>query len=441
VRHALGSALLVVTLLTGCAAENAGQRLQRISRLSDNQLLLVAKQDFPDGNPRHGTPTTAGSQALQDAVIADDGIAQFVAAHGLPDAIAVGSYAFALQLAYVSDAKVYTLEHSGAEWISPRAWTPSQVTATRPLSDDELGRIDPAHRAVTLRKTMDGYGRLQAVSHLVSAKLPPMGGPMQDYGLVILPASEVAARAFGGEPDDGEQLIAWVDPEGPQRDRVRAGDRIIAIDGVETAVAQRTGVKWEGTKRLRVRRNTETLEVEITPQVWTQHVRVILIPDTTPNAVVVPGGQVIVVSTGLLTLLPEDDALAAVLGHEYAHIALGHSEAPGTAQQLAVGVAALGLLPVLMTSELARPGTSRQVVQAMHKGFSRDQERDADRLSLQYTRAAGYDPHGALIALDRLQQAMPIGGVDQFFDLHPPYPERRALIEAELAAPAAAASN
>jgi Zn-dependent protease with chaperone function len=415
----------LLSLLAGCAVIGATARLQQLGEASDGALMLVAK---PAGLPGRATPPPAAAPARRDAVTADESVAAFVAAHGIPDAVAIGPLALSLQFAYLADRSVFTVESS----------PPGRVSGSRTLTEDELAQIEPDHRAAALQTAMDNYGRLQTVSRALSDSLPPMGGPVQDYGVVLLPAHVVVARAFGGEANEAEKVVAWVRLDSGRSGDLRVGDRIVAIDGVAVPVADRTGGGWEGPTRLSVRRGGETFDVELTPQTWPQRIYIELVNDPAPNALVVPGGEQIIVTTGLLALLPEDDALAAVLGHEYAHIALGHAQQPSAVQRLAVGVAALGLLPVLMTSEIARPGTSHQVVQAMHKGFSRDQERDADRLGLQYARGAGYDPHAALVALDRLQQAAPVEGVDQFFDLHPPYPERRALLEAELHRSAAA---
>lgn len=49
----------------------------------------------------------------------------------------------------------------------------------------------------------------------------------------------------------------------------------------------------------------------------------IVIERSDPNAMVLPGGKV-VVHTGLLDIIRSDDELAAVLGHETAHVLARH---------------------------------------------------------------------------------------------------------------------
>ena len=96
------------------------------------------------------------------------------------------------------------------------------------------------------------------------------------------------------------------------------------------------------------------------------------------------------------------DAWAALFGHELAHFRLGHHEALRTRRQateigsslvgLALSVAGVGLGGVVADAT----GT------LVERAFSRDDERDADRLGLDIQRRAGFDGRGAL----RLQQAL-----------------------------------
>lgn len=423
--------MVLALLLAACAAESAGHRLQRIGMTTDGHLLLVRRTDFPSGDPRQGTPTTLGSAALRDAVIADAGVAAFVAAHGLPDAIAVVGLGFTLHLAYLREDKLYTLEHSAAEVLSPRAWTPSHLTGERPLAAAEVAAIDPDRGAEQLRALVKLHDRLQAVGRRLLRAAPPVGPPMEDYGILLVTASEPAARAFGGEADGTEKIVAWVDPEGPQRDVLRPGDRVTAVAGVQLALAERTGFVWEGPKRLTIRRDGTASEVEIIPASWPHRLRFVIWPEQAPNASAAGGGTILVTS-GLMEIFPEDAAVAFVVGHEMAHFALAHGEPGGVVSQLASGVAALGTLPVLLPVVIASPETGRQVAGAIKGGFSREAEREADRRGMRYARDAGYDPRAALTVFDRLRERAPLSGLDQFLDLHPPYPERRAIIEAEL---------
>lgn len=150
----------------------------------------------------------------------------------------------------------------------------------------------------------------------------------------------------------------------------------------------------------------------------------------TPNAFVLPGGRM-GVTTGLLALARTDDQLAAVIGHEAAHVVARHAAErysqtalAQTGLQIATGVAgdygrAVGALG----------GIGAQV--GVLLPFSRQHELEADRLGVDYMRAAGYDPREAL-ALWRLMSQQRTGSTPEFASTHPSDASRIAALEAYL---------
>lgn len=196
------------------------------------------------------------------------------------------------------------------------------------------------------------------------------------------------------------------------------------------ATFESSGKEWSGPMTLTVERGGEGRDVPVQPEAWPRQVVFVAVVDDTPNAGAVDHG--VAVTTSLLDLVPSDDALAWIIGHELAHIALGHTEHAVTAGTVLKGIVTVG---VLLPAQIVVPG-SGQLLGGLMRGvenrFNRDQERDADRLGIQYMRAAGYDPMAAYIVLDTLEAKVPVGSVTQFFDVHPPYPERRKLVAAEI---------
>lgn len=89
------------------------------------------------------------------------------------------------------------------------------------------------------------------------------------------------------------------------------------------------------------------------------------------------GGTYIVVHTGLMKQL-NDDEVAAVVGHEIAHTVANHVAERQTHQQLSA----------LTSSNAVR----RQGYQA---AFTHEREREADRIGILYAALAGYDPYAA----------------------------------------------
>jgi Zn-dependent protease with chaperone function len=424
---------LLVALVTGCASEQAGWRLQRLGSHTDGEWLPVAGADFPGGDPVKGSPTTLGSAALRDAVVADDGVAAFVREHGLPDAIAIdGPSALRLDLAYLEIRKVYTLEHSPAEAVSPRAMHPSEVSAVRDLRDDELAAIDPelldAAERDALRAAVANAARITTIGRALLASAPAADEPGAYYGVLLMDATKTAAKLYGGTSSNWDLIVAWVDPTGPSRDSLRAGDRLLEINDLPPHQAP---ANWQGPQRLIVQRGRDTFRTEISPEALPRYVEIVLLPTDVPNAAAVDGA--IGVTSGLLAMFPDhDDPIAVAMGHELAHVTLRHVEPTVTIGGVLKGVVSVG---VLLPAEIALPGSGRMLgglMQGVENRFNRDQERDADRLGLHYARAAGYDPQAALVLIDTLEAKAPVDGATQFFDIHAPYPERRALIVEEL---------
>jgi TPR repeat protein len=136
------------------------------------------------------------------------------------------------------------------------------------------------------------------------------------------------------------------------------------------------------------------------------------------------GGPAITLSLGLLDTIGNDlDALAAVLGHEMAHINLGHNEGGARAREeklkksqevgagLTTGSAALASL-------IFRVGAKIH-----YTSLSRDEERAADERGLQWAVKAGFDPCGMVRALEATRALPNV----PFFSTHPGGGERREL--------------
>lgn len=120
-----------------------------------------------------------------------------------------------------------------------------------------------------------------------------------------------------------------------------------------------------------------------------------------------PHGQaVIAVTVGMLSLLGDDaDAWAVLVGHELAHLRLGHqqrAESRHADVQASSGLAGVLLAVVGVPFASAVADSAGAVVE---RGFSRDDEREADRVGLEYARLAGYSPEGGARLFARLADA------------------------------------
>lgn len=134
-----------------------------------------------------------------------------------------------------------------------------------------------------------------------------------------------------------------------------------------------------------------------------------VVKDATLNAFALPGGY-IGVHTGLLLAAESESELASVLGHEIAHVTQRHiAQIVGKQSQSSMLMLASLLVAVLaaksnsQVSEAAIAAGQAGALQSQ-LGYSRDFEREADRVGLQTLASAGFDVRGMPSFFERLQR-------------------------------------
>jgi predicted Zn-dependent protease len=150
------------------------------------------------------------------------------------------------------------------------------------------------------------------------------------------------------------------------------------------------------------------------------------------NAFVLPGGRM-GVNTGLLTVVRNDDQLAAVIGHEVGHV-LAHHAAERASQESLTKLALAGSRAALGSGQASEAIASYGSLGAQYGlllPFSRQHELEADRIGVDLMQHAGYDPRQA-VALWRGMAARGSGGPPQFASTHPSDQARIAALEAYL---------
>ncbi len=121
-----------------------------------------------------------------------------------------------------------------------------------------------------------------------------------------------------------------------------------------------------------------------------------VINDSTPNAFALPGGF-IAITRGLLVNLENESQLAAVLGHEVAHVDARHSVQGmqrGALYDLGLTVLS-GAVGTTSFGPLASQA-GKLAAGLLDRSYSREQERESDWLGIDYMVRAGYNPNGAI---------------------------------------------
>lgn len=122
--------------------------------------------------------------------------------------------------------------------------------------------------------------------------------------------------------------------------------------------------------------------------------RFAVVNDSTPNAFAMPGGA-IAITRGLLVGMENEAQLAAVLGHEIAHVTARHAaQGIQRGMLLNLGVTILGEAAGGY-GVLARQG-GQLAATLIDNSYSREQETESDRLGIDYMVRAGYNPQGSV---------------------------------------------
>jgi predicted Zn-dependent protease len=181
-----------------------------------------------------------------------------------------------------------------------------------------------------------------------------------------------------------------------------------------------------------------TARGELSPELQERFAwRILLGRDRSVNAFALPGGY-LGVHLGLIAVVGSHDELASVLAHELSHVSQRHI-ARGMGEQnrmtpWLIGAMVLGALAASKSTQGAQAmivGGQAAAIQSQ-LSYSRDMEREADRVGYGILVDAGYDPRGFVGMFGKLQQAAGLNdsGAYPYLRSHPLTSERIADMQA-----------
>jgi beta-barrel assembly-enhancing protease len=153
------------------------------------------------------------------------------------------------------------------------------------------------------------------------------------------------------------------------------------------------------------------------------------------NAFALPGGF-FYVNSGLILRADEEAELAGVMGHEIAHVAARHGTKTATKGELMQ----LATIPIMILVPYGAAGYGiyeglNLAIPMSYLKFTRDAEREADFLGLQYMYKAGYDPNAFVSFFEKIEaeERRHPGSIPKIFSTHPPTPDRVQKAQEEIA--------
>jgi predicted Zn-dependent protease len=152
------------------------------------------------------------------------------------------------------------------------------------------------------------------------------------------------------------------------------------------------------------------------------------------NAYTFPGGSM-AVTRGILVELESEAELAALLGHEIGHVNARHSAERSTKGMLAQ--AAVGIASSAVGNENVQQvvsGIGMISATALLAKYSRDNEREADQLGMDYSVKAGANPKGMVALMNMLNSlhASSPNALEIMFSSHPMSDERLKNANAQM---------
>lgn len=164
-----------------------------------------------------------------------------------------------------------------------------------------------------------------------------------------------------------------------------------------------------------------------------------LVRDRSVNAFALPGGYM-GVHLGLLAVVTSRDELAAVMGHELSHVTQRHiarmQDSQGRQTPWMIASIVLGVLAASKSPDAANAmimgGTATMAQTQLN--FSRDMEREADRLGYAVMTNAGFEPQGVVGMFQKLAQASRLNdsGGYPYLRSHPLTTERIGDMQARM---------
>ncbi|RDW81233.1 M48 family metallopeptidase [Aspergillus mulundensis] len=152
---------------------------------------------------------------------------------------------------------------------------------------------------------------------------------------------------------------------------------------------------------------------------WEVHV---IQDDNMVNAFVLPGGKVFVF-TGILPICKDEDGLAAVLGHEIAHVVAHHTGERMSSHFVTMGIVFLAAVLFDVSGNI--PSLLLKLMYSLPN--SRTQEAEADNIGLMMMSKACFNPEAAVDFWARMQKAEQMAP-PQFMSTHPSNDNRMEAI-------------
>lgn len=263
--------------------------------------------------------------------------------------------------------------------------------------------------------------------------------PSPYLGIYVFNIDKYSKQLYNLIQDHGCVVGAVIENSPAKKASIMPGDVLISIDNLEVknstdfyALSKRFSIGQ--IIQLGISRNYKTEIIPVKIDSVLLNIPIVMLDIQEVNAAASSNG--IFVTYGLMQFAKSDDEIAAVLGHELAHIVRGHlRKAQGTKVISTLAAIALGIV-----AENASPGTGNIVMRGaggitdiFNARYSRDLEREADYFGTKYVYLAGFDVETCVTFEERFAIEIPRSMIGNYLSTHPSSPERMLRIKKTIA--------
>lgn len=296
-------------------------------------------------------------------------------------------------------------------------------------AQEELMVKSMGFRLKQLKRVNDiGY---RLISRIPQEEVKVTEGPQPYLGMYISKIDRYLKQLYRLNTQEGLVVIALIGGSPAEQAGLMPGDILISIDNKKIFSARDFNqysrkLKIGDKFRLQIQRDGLPRDIYLTVGSIPINVPIVMVDVQEVNAAA--SSNAVYVTYGLMNFARSDDEIAAVLGHELAHLARGHvSKAQfGSLLSLLIGI------PLGLIAEEAAPGTGDLVMrtaEVFRASYSRDLEREADYFGVKFVYFAGFDPCICASFQERFAIEIPQSMIRNYLSTHPSSPERMLRIK------------
>jgi len=328
----------------------------------------------------------------------------------------------------------------------PQSQTPQQNQQSQPAQAPQAPSqaSSPSQPAPTGSPTTPSADGSQTSGGTSNSTSQPQVSPSQGPPAPPPDTSSNGQTASQGQPSQPQQQPkpkpgSWQDVDSIGNRNVGKGLDMYSLE-TEIAMGKQAAQEVERTSKL----VDDPIVVEYINRVGQNLVRnsdakvpftIKVIDSDVINAFALPGGF-FYVNSGLILAADSEAELAGVMGHEIAHVCARHATKNATKME----IMQLATIPLILLGPGGWAGYgiyegSQLALPLSYLKFSRDDERQADYLGLQYMYKAGYDPNAFVSFFEKIEaeDKRNPGTIPKIFADHPPTPDRMEAAQREIA--------